>query len=205
MKARTPKWAIQHGLVNDRPAKKLLKKREWTGSYKDRLPPNQRMVYDDEGNAHVVEEVEKVGVADRMASWNVHAADGAKEHKIALVEPDRYINEDSSQPKISYANLERSKPSKLGRFKRSSNKVSPLASTAERGWVDFRHRRSSTASTASSSTSGGAVTPEDPITLLRQAPILLATGRNVQRKMRHLGHFGQLDAQSFVPAPPAHN
>ncbi|PWN47783.1 hypothetical protein IE53DRAFT_304795, partial [Violaceomyces palustris] len=37
-RARTPKWALRYGLVDDTPAKKLAKKRQWTSRYNDRLP-----------------------------------------------------------------------------------------------------------------------------------------------------------------------
>ena len=156
-KARTPKWAIRYGLVDDRPAKKLQKKRAWTGRFNDRLPPSQRVVYDDEGNAHVVEEVDVR--EDTTAPWNVHAVGGVQEHRTDLIEPDQWINEDPSQPKINYDHTSAAaKPSKLARFKRS--KDTPASVGDHHAWVDDRHRRSSMASSASSTS--GAITPEDP-------------------------------------------
>lgn len=168
-KARTPKWAIRYGLVDDRPAKKLMKKRAWTGRFNDRLPPSQRVVYDDEGNAHVVEEEEvetRHGITT-TAPWNVHAVGPVREQTTGLVEPDQWINEEPSQPKINYTppptSSSSSKPSKLARFKRSgnSNKAS-LPSAENHAWVDdARRRRGSMDSTTSSNTSG-LMTPEDP-------------------------------------------
>lgn len=150
-KARTPKWAIRYGLVDDRPAKKLQKSRAWTGRFNDRLPPSQTVVYDDDGNAHLVEEPD-AEIREDTASLH-----GIKTHKTGLVEPDQWINKDPSQPKIDYSIEPTSeRKSKLGVFKRNKSSATP---TSGDGRVDDRHRRWST---ASSNSSTSLMTPEDP-------------------------------------------
>ncbi|SJX63417.1 uncharacterized protein SRS1_11073 [Sporisorium reilianum f. sp. reilianum] len=140
--ARTPKWAIRYGLVDDRPAKRLAKSRAWTGRFHDRVP--QRVVYDDEGRAHVVEDEVETREDGITAPWNVHAV---RENRTGLVEPDQWINEDASQ--TSFTHQER--PSKLDRFRRTKHaEPSHTASGSA--------RRSSMASTTSSLS---VVTPED--------------------------------------------
>ncbi|SPO26658.1 uncharacterized protein UTRI_03949_B [Ustilago trichophora] len=169
-KARTPKWAIRYGLVDDRPAKKLMKKRAWTGRFNDRLPPSQRVVYDDDGNAHVVEEVEVREDGEGItAPWNVHGTGAVREHKTGLLEPDQWINEDTPTTQ-SYNHHHITNPSKreskFTRFKRSSTPTT----TEDHIWSPNNSKKhstrtsfTSTTSTESSSTNnGGAITPEDP-------------------------------------------
>ncbi|PWZ00129.1 hypothetical protein BCV70DRAFT_200291 [Testicularia cyperi] len=104
-KNRTPRWAIRYGLVDDRPAKKLAKSRAWTGRYNDRNP--QRVLYDDDGNAHYVDDATRAGSTDDSNSitsssnhhHHHHAAAGAgagglRPQRTGLVEADQWINED---------------------------------------------------------------------------------------------------------------
>ncbi|KIS68566.1 uncharacterized protein UMAG_03139 [Mycosarcoma maydis] len=159
-KARTPKWAIRYGLVDDRPSKKLAKKRQWTGRFNDRLPPSQAMVYDDQGNAHIVEEVEERR-GGLTAPWNVYAGDqGVKNHKTGLVEPDQWINEDPQQPRMEYGEMQkqtRAKQSKLARFRhrRSANAEEMDPST-------HSHSARRLSSSQSSTSSVSIATPENP-------------------------------------------
>ncbi|SPO26360.1 uncharacterized protein UTRI_03949 [Ustilago trichophora] len=177
-KARTPKWAIRYGLVDDRPAKKLMKKRAWTGRFNDRLPPSQRVVYDDDGNAHVVEEEVDVEVREDReritAPWNVHAPGEVREHKTGLLEPDQWINQDppTTQSNTNYYSHGHStshskKSSKLNPFKRSS--ATPTTPLENHIWSQDESKKhlkriksTSTISTISSTNNDGVVTPEDP-------------------------------------------
>lgn len=160
-KARTPKWAIRYGLVDDRPAKKLQKKRAWTGRFNDRLPPSQRVVYDDEGNAHVVEEEVVEAHDDVTAPWNVHSTAPVREQRTGLVEPDQWINKDPSQSKMSYDHPTPAKPqSRFSRFTGRGHRQTD--SMGEGDWTqaqDHSRRRSSVSSTTSSLS---VTTPEDP-------------------------------------------
>ncbi|KAJ9479616.1 hypothetical protein PHBOTO_003110 [Pseudozyma hubeiensis] len=152
--ARTPKWAIRYGLVDDRPAKKLAKKRQWTGRFHDRVP--QRVVYDDEGRAHVVEEEEVETREDHMiAPWNVHP-NRVKEHKTGLVEPDQWINEDPERETTSYAEPQSAaKQSRLSRFRHRSNAdTDDVEYSTNQGARRYSSSRSSTSSLS-------IVTPED--------------------------------------------
>lgn len=161
-KNRTPKWAIRYGLVDDRPAKKLAKKRQWTGRFNDRVPPSQRVVYDDEGNAHVVEEEVVEERSEMLAPWNIHAGgDGVREHKTGLVEPDQWINEDPEQPSRRYAEVQgQPKPSRFARLRYRNHDDTDETdhSSAQRQ----RRYSSSHSSTRSSTSSLSVVTPEDP-------------------------------------------
>ncbi|TKY84763.1 hypothetical protein EX895_005843 [Sporisorium graminicola] len=156
-KARTPKWAIRYGLVDDRPAKKLAKSRAWTGRFYDRVA--QRVVYDDEGNAHVVEEEVETREDGVTAPWNVHGA--VRENRTGLVEPDQWINQDASQSSFDYAHQQHNegKPSKLARFRRSRHNGSSSAHDPHALAGSSSARRDSLASTTSSLS---VVTPEDP-------------------------------------------
>ncbi|GAC75233.1 hypothetical protein PANT_14c00108 [Moesziomyces antarcticus T-34] len=158
-KARTPRWAIRYGLVDDRPQKKLDKKRAWTGRFNDRLPPSQRVVYDDEGVAHVVEEPQPDSdMRGVTAPWNTQPLQG---QRTGLVEPDQWINKDPSQPEINYNHQPVEKRSKLARFSRSKPARTPdaqLDSDAQQ--LDRSRRRSSLAT--SSDESFIISTPEQP-------------------------------------------
>ncbi|EST05068.1 Proteolipid membrane potential modulator [Kalmanozyma brasiliensis GHG001] len=179
--ARTPKWAIRYGLVDDRPAKKLQKKRAWTGQYNDRLPPSQRVVYDDEGNAHVVEAERDNSRDDVTAPWNVHSTSEVRPQKTGLVEPDQYINEDPSQPQMSYDHALPSKQSKLSIFNGRGHRH-----TESNDWVPTQshghtRRRSSLSSTTSSLSIN---TPEDPY---RSTFPSRPSGRNNSGKAEPMG------------------
>ena len=156
-KARTPRWAIRYGLVDDRSTKKLAKKRQWTARFNDRLPPSQRVVYDDNGVAHVVQDEVETREDRVTAPWNVNAAGGGgvKEHKTGLVEPDQWINSEPEMQSFDYAHIEQAqqrKPSKLARFRSSKHAESR---------AEGSHSRARSNSMASTTSSLSVSTPEE--------------------------------------------
>lgn len=154
-KARTPKWAVRYGLVDDRPAKKLVKSRAWTARYNDRTP--QRVVYDDEGNPHVVAEENAEGAA----------AAPLKPQNTGLVDEDRWINADPpSQSPAVHAYAPPAKGSKRSRFfKRNSANMTPeqrRASITERNTDPLASNPALAPFSANSSASSLRSGPEDP-------------------------------------------
>ena len=90
-KARTPKWAIRYGLVDDTPYKKKAKKRQWVGRYNDRNP--HRTLYDDQGNPYTYRHDEDgLAAPERSRSTLSMSNSGLETPVPPLVDPDMYIN-----------------------------------------------------------------------------------------------------------------
>lgn len=156
-KARTPKWAIRYGLVDDRARLKLEKEREgWTGRYRDRVV-GERVVYDEEGNAHVVDDEG----GDKEEEREMRGKVGLGEQRTGLVEPDEWINRDPSQPKIDYSYQEvQPQRTGLARFRRGKGQSSAHAPLPEEEPSMRRRGRSDTIQSSDSEGSTPA-TPEE--------------------------------------------